>query len=679
MGRWSIAARRRVDRIGIVPTLLGAVLLAVVVAVAVVQGWTLHIIVDSEQHAAQVQLDVDLAVLKHELLQHGADWQLTDDGRLMLDGRPADRLVEAVDNVERMTHAVATVFAGDTRIATTVKRPDGTRATGTKLAAGPAHDAVIGRKTAYRGMADILGIAHFTVYEPLLDHDGRQVGILFVGVQNTSVQAVLNKIIWQSLGAALVVVLLVGVSSWVMLRASLRPLKALAGAVQVIGDGQLDVAVPCANRSDQLGEIGRAVEILRTKAKQAQALDAQAAANQQAAARRQKAMDQLTEDFGTSVSGVLVGLMSSADHMRALAIETADAAEQTRSDMATTSSDAEMSAHNLSRVAAAAEELTASVGEVSRQVSEAALAAGEAVDQAHATDATVRGLSAAAAEIGQIVSLISNIAGQTNLLALNATIEAARAGEAGKGFAVVASEVKQLAAQTAQATRKIELQVGAIQTATDEAANAVMGVTAAIARVSQGATTIATAVEEQGAATQEIAEQVTTIAQMTDKAAQVMRTALTAAEASGRSSRMVLDSADAATKVSGTLRAEVDHFVNATRAMQKSDDRRRYERISGAGSEVEICSSEGSVVLAKAIDISLGGAALSCATNYPVGTELMLRLPGSEHKISSRVVSVREGVLAVTFRQDPDTLGHVNQSLDWVADERPNSAIRSAS
>ena len=107
-----------------------------------------------------------------------------------------------------------------------------------------------------------------------------------------------------------------------------------------------------------------------------------------------------------------------------------------------------------------------------------------------------------------MVELINTIAGQTNLLALNATIEAARAGEAGRGFAVVASEVKTLAQQTAKATGEIGEQVAGIQAATQGSVTAIKDILGAIERLSEISSTIAAAVEEQGAATQEISRNV---------------------------------------------------------------------------------------------------------------------------------------------------------------------------
>ena len=134
--------------------------------------------------------------------------------------------------------------------------------------------------------------------------------------------------------------------------------------------------------------------------------------------------------------------------------------------------------------------------------------ANEAVAQASKTDSRIAELSQAATRIGDVVALITAIAEQTNLLALNATIEAARAGEAGRGFAVVASEVKQLASQTAKATEEIGAQVASMQTATSESVAAIKEIGGTIGRISEIATAIASAVEEQDSVTKDIARNV---------------------------------------------------------------------------------------------------------------------------------------------------------------------------
>ena len=125
--------------------------------------------------------------------------------------------------------------------------------------------------------------------------------------------------------------------------------------------------------------------------------------------------------------------------------------------------------------------------------------------RANASRATIDALTKAANQIGDIVSVIDQIAAQTNLLALNATIEAARAGEAGRGFSVVASEVKTLATQTGQSTERIGAKVAEIQSTTREVVASLAGVAEAIDQLSGVTQSVSAAIEQQRAATEDFA------------------------------------------------------------------------------------------------------------------------------------------------------------------------------
>ncbi len=207
--------------------------------------------------------------------------------------------------------------------------------------------------------------------------------------------------------------------------------------------------------------------------------------------------------------------------------------DQTNHQVRAVAAASEEASSNVQTVAAASEELSASIGEISRQVTHAASIAERAVEETRRTDNTVRGLTETAGRIGEVVKLISNIAGQTNLLALNATIEAARAGEAGKGFAVVASEVKSLANQTAKATEEISAQIAAVQKVTQEAVDAIRSIGGTIGEVSEVATGIASAVEEQGAATQEITRNTQEAARRTREVSETVAGVTDGADATG--------------------------------------------------------------------------------------------------------------------------------------------------
>ena len=165
-----------------------------------------------------------------------------------------------------------------------------------------------------------------------------------------------------------------------------------------------------------------------------------------------------------------------------------------------------------------------------------------------------------------MVELINSIAGQTNLLALNATIEAARAGEAGRGFAVVASEVKVLAEQTAKATDEISQQISGIQAATRESVGAIKEIGDTIGLMSEISSTIAAAVEEQGAATQEISRNVQQAAQGTSQVSSNITDVQHGASETGSASSQVLSAARSLSSESNRLKLEVGKFLDTVRA-----------------------------------------------------------------------------------------------------------------
>jgi len=274
----------------------------------------------------------------------------------------------------------------------------------------------------------------------------------------------------------------------------------------------------------------------------------------------------LADTFEADIGAVVESVAASAGQLQQAARDLTDAAaEAGREAIAVSEAGAQANA-DVQAVAAAAEEMAASVEEITRRVAEAADVARRAVAEAKATDSTVRGLAEAASRIGDVVRLIGEIAGQTNLLALNATIEAARAGEAGKGFAVVASEVKNLAGQTAKATEEIGRQIAGMQSATNEAVEAIRGIGATVDRTSDIATAIAAAVEEQGATTREIARSAGQVAQATDTVARRIEGIRAAADATGGSAGAVLQASGALSGDAETLRKRADGFLREVRA-----------------------------------------------------------------------------------------------------------------
>jgi methyl-accepting chemotaxis protein len=347
-----------------------------------------------------------------------------------------------------------------------------------------------------------------------------------------------------------------------------RPMTRLNGALGEMAGGNLDVEIPGAARGDEIGDLAKTVTVIRENAEQKARDEAQAKTRQdQVAAEQRKAdMIRLANDFEGAVGEIVETVSSASTELEASASTLTSTAERSQELTTMVAAASEEASTNVQQVASATEELSSSVNEISRQVQESARMASEAVGQARTTNDRVSELSKAAARIGDVVELINTIAEQTNLLALNATIEAARAGEAGRGFAVVASEVKALAEQTSKATGEIGQQITGIQAATQDSVNAIKEISGTIERLSEISSTIAAAVEEQGAATQEISRNVQQAAHGTQQVSSNIIDVQRGASETGSASSQVLSAAQSLSGDSNRLKLEVGKFLNSVRA-----------------------------------------------------------------------------------------------------------------
>ncbi len=345
-----------------------------------------------------------------------------------------------------------------------------------------------------------------------------------------------------------------------------RGISSIITPMQDFTRGNLDAEVPHRGENTEIGTMANALQVFKEALLAKRDADAAAARDAEDKIARGQRLDHATRHFETmigeiveTVSQASTKLESSADTLSS----TIGLAQQRTAAVADAS---EHASTNVQSVASATEEMSSSINEISRQVQESARIAGDAVEQARSTNDSVSELSLAASRIGDVVELINTIAGQTNLLALNATIEAARAGEAGRGFAVVASEVKALAEQTAKATGEISQQIGGIQSATQNSVAAIKEIGQTISRMSEIASSIASAVEEQGAATQEISRNIQQAARGTHQVSANISEVRHGATEAGAASTEVLAAAQLLSKDSERLKTEVASFLQTVRA-----------------------------------------------------------------------------------------------------------------
>ena len=421
-------------------------------------------------------------------------------GQTRLDGNDA-----AVDKIKALVGGTATIFAGDTRVATNVKKDDGSRAVGTRLDAGPARDAVLGKGQPYRGETHILDKPYFAAYDPIRDAGGQVVGILYVGVPKDSFYAQVNRVGWQILLIALVLTGLCAAVCMHLAKRLFHPLETATETMASLSQGHNHIEIADTERPDEIGNIARALLVFRDAAITKEEADRQQRDVVETLAAQLERLSSgdltavIAQAFPGSYEGLRVNYNSALSGLRELigaATASTHAIRGGSSEIAQASEDL---ARRTEANAASLEQSSAALVEIDQRLRAGASSATETVaraDQAMTTVGEGREVAARAVEamrqvadsardIDNVIEGLDKIAFQTRVLAMNAAVEAGQAGDAGRGFAVVADLVSTLAIRSEEEARSAREQLTLTRTGILTAVGAVEQVDTAFTGIAE--------------------------------------------------------------------------------------------------------------------------------------------------------------------------------------------------
>jgi methyl-accepting chemotaxis protein len=413
---------------------------------------------------AQSDLATGLAII--DALYPG-DWRAEGDqlykGDTLINGN-----YKIVDYIGRLTNGdTATIFLGDTRVATNVILADGQRAVGTQASSVVA-ETVLKEGRHYLGTADVVGNSYQTAYMPIRDANGQVIGMWYVGAPdaNERIRQLKGEMMQKLALGGLATLAIAFLLFYAVTRFMIRRIQLSARSIQTMAGGDLTLPEMTIISKDETGKL---LESVNKMSKDLRGIIGHmkdtstliATSSDQLAAGTEQ-MNQAIRQINQAIQGVAAG----ADEQMNSVTDSTEAVLGISSGMDRVAEAIRLMARSSSAASGYANQGTSVVNRNMEQM-----------DRVRQTFEDVSrmivSLQERSREIDEIVVAITEIAEQTHLLALNASIEAAHAGEQGAGFAVVAAEVRKLADRSGESAENVSKLIRHIQ---EEASRAVQAV-----------------------------------------------------------------------------------------------------------------------------------------------------------------------------------------------------------